>query len=851
MILRQAFFFWLLIIVGIFSCRKRNEWPTHYRKDLNGHWEMKALDSGQWLPAIVPGNVHMDLFKNGMIPEPFFRDNLEKIKWVEKQNWVYRKDFMLSPNVLHYDYLLLTFKGLDTYADIFLNGHKVFTNDNMFLGHQIYAKHLLRPGKNTLEVYFQPPQKFERGNYPKDGRELVIGNGKRNAYSRRAIYQYGLEWSPRLFTTGIWQDVGLEGYNKVRMQNLHFVQQKLTSEEAKIRVTLEVEAKRNIRAVIRISNEKDQFETVEESIYLNKGINRVEVNFKVENPKLWWPNGLGEAYLYHVKIETLVNGIAFDKKEERIGLRTIELVEEKDKYGKSFFFRINGWEVFIKGATFVPVQHFLGVSREEHYQIFLKSAADANLNMIRLPAEGIYEKELFYDLCDEMGLMVWQDFLFSKAFYPTEESFLNRVEMEVHHVIKRLRNHPSLAIWCGNNGLELLWKSGKWKEETSFTENDSLKLYKDYQKLFEEFIPNQISTLDTARAYIASSPSSNWKNPNELKSGDIQFNGVGWDKRPFSDFKWVIGRFMNAYGFPSFPSLSSLQKFTNPQDWSMFSKTIRFHQGTPPPTLYMEDYLIDRFRKPIHFASHLFLNQILQAEGMKIAFEAHRRAKPFCMGSIYQQLNDCWPAISRSSIDYYGQWKALHYFVKKAFTPMLVSFDSQQDTLKVYVISDLRTPQNVELNLRFIDFGGKEYFKEKVYLKIPANSSKVYLSYSKKELLNNKLREEVILIATLRRQEKLVSENHVYFAPIKTLNLKRPGIQFTVKPSQGGYTINLLTPLLAKNVYLRFEDNEGFFSDNFFDLFPGEDKSINLRTSKSLSQVKDQLQITSLYDNYQ
>jgi len=855
--LRLVVFSIFFLIIACNSSRETNKMIT---KTLDQNWEFRQADKNQWFPAEVPGCVHTDLLKNGIIEDPFYRLNEHDQQWIDKKNWEYRTTCRIDKQTLSKDKVELQFEGLDTYAEVFLNGDKLLTADNMFREWTVDCKQILKEGKNNLRILLKSPinigldklakAKVDYPDPPNDFSEIGgIGDKKVSIFTRKAGYHFGWDWGPRLVTSGIWKPVQIKAWDLATLEYAFFEQNKLTNDQAKLTAKLEINAVEPASATISIKIDEKHNE--KKTVSLDRGKNLIEIPFTIDNPKKWWPAVLGEQNLY--AIEAILadgNGNILNSISHEIGLRTIEVIREPDSIGESFYFKVNGHPVFMKGANYIPQDVFLNRVSEDKYEHILQSAVDANMNMVRVWGGGIYEKDIFYELCDEKGLLVWQDFMFACSMYPGNKAFLNNVKQEAIDNVKRLRNHPSIAIWCGNNECLGAWKGWGWEEQVIENQGQEAAdyIWQAYKNVYHKILPDVVSQYDSSRFYWPSSPCAGFGKPANLKAGDEHYWGVWWGKEPFSTYEEHMPRFMSEFGFQSFPEFSTVKKYTKPEDYDIYSEVMKSHQRSSIGNETIEEYMLRDYKKPDDFQSFLYLSQVLQAYGIKTGMEAHRRNRPRCMGSLYWQLDDCWPVASWSSIDYYGKWKALHHFAKKAFNPFLISPHAENGKVKIYIVSDMLSGQKAQMDLKLMDFKGQTKWQKSKSINIEPNTSQVYFTIDKAELLHNNSASEVVLYAELNKGEKRLSDNFLYFAKPKNLNLPQPDLDYSVTKTKNGYSIQITAKNLIKDLYLQMPDIEGSFSDNYFDLLPEREKTIGFETSQSVENAEDKLTTTSLFD---
>src|SRR6266481_2431683 len=651
-------------------------------------WQFREAGKDKWYPATVPGCVHTDLLNNKLIEDPFYRDNEKRLQWIGKTDWEYQTSFNITPEMFARKNLELVFQGLDTYADISLNSEPLLSTDNMFRTWRVNARRLAKVGPNTLTIRFRSPINEVLPIMAKMAYELPASNDqgeKTSPHTRKAPYQYGWDWGPRFVTSGIWRTVSLEAWDDARISDLHILPKDIRANAAKVTAEVEVVARANTNATIVIDNVRDKRVAAERRVSLAPGVNRIALDIAISHPSLWWPNGLGAHPLYAFKARLLINGKPIDEATKRTGLRALELRQQRDDSGKSFAFVINGMPVFAKGGNWIPADSFPTRITRDKYRELLGSVRDTNMNMLRVWGGGIYESDDFYDLCDEMGILVWQDFMFGCSMYPGDQKFLDNVRQEAIDNVKRLRNHPSIVIWVGNNEIESAWKHWGWKNKLP------VKLWDDYLKIFYGVLPEVCKSLDPSRPYWPSSPSSNLEDdPESQKMGDLHYWQVWHASAPFTEYEKQFPRFMSEYGFQSFPQFETVSTYTAPADRDIKSPVMMAHQRHPRGNQLIREYMLREYPEPKDFESFLYVSQVLQAEGIKIGAEHLRRIMPHNMGSLYWQIDDCWPVASWSSIDYTGRWKVLQYYARRFYGDILLSPHEENGNLNFYVVSDRR-----------------------------------------------------------------------------------------------------------------------------------------------------------------
>jgi len=825
-------------------------------------WQMRETTSEKWIPAVVPGCVHSDLLRSKLIDEPYYRTNEKELQWIDKKDWEYKTTFEVSDKQLNSSNLALVFKGLDTYADVFLNGKLVLKADNMFREWVIDAKPELKIGKNELRIYFHSP--IQKGlellkNY---GYKLVANNDQAvngglakheivSPFIRKAPYHFGWDWGPRFVTSGVWQPIYLKCWDSVKINDLFVQQQSLSDELAKLNAQIEIASDNNQTAAIEILVNNKQFKKQE--VKLQKGKNLIHIPFEISNPKRWWSNGLGEAYLYTIQAK-INSGQNSDFMAHNFGLRTLKLIQNPDSTGHSFYFELNGVPVFAKGANHIPNDVFLDKVTNDVYDWEVETAVKSNMNMLRVWGGGIYENDYFYELCDRKGILVWQDFMFACSMYPGNSEFLQSVKQEAEYQVKRLRNHPSIALWCGNNEIDMAWKNFSTEIKGSraqYTSEQRTQLWTAYEDIFKKILPEMVHSFDPKTPYWHSSPASILEKEhadNTNPNGDVHYWGVWWGKEPFEKYNDNIGRFMSEYGFQSFPELETVRKYALPEDYDIESEVMRHHQRSSIGNVTIKNYMDRYYRNPKSFEDFLYVGQVLQAYGVRYAIEAHRRAMPNNMGSLMWQINDCWPVASWSSCDYYKRWKALQYELKRLFEPVIITAFEDKGRTAITIISDKLKPISGTLELEIHDFSANLLKKQSIPVHLTANASTRVFEASTSELTN--AIEGNYCLIRLRSEGKELARKVHFFTHPKNLKLQKPVIETKITKRADVLMITLNTNTLAKDVYINFEGEEGFFEDNYFDLLPGETKTIAYKL-KNYITPKSKLKVISLIDSYQ
>jgi beta-mannosidase len=817
--------------------------------DLGGDWEFRKSGTEQWYPAKVPGSVHLDLMRNRMIKDPFFRANEDSVQWVSDTGWEYRRVFYIDKTMLSSHRIDLDFKGLDTYANVYLNDSLILVADNMFREWYLdNIKTRLYLGRNELRIQFPSVTRTNKELYDKLGQKLP---GDEKVVCRKAAYQFGWDWGPRLITCGIWKPVFLRLWNQVNIHNVQFIQKSMKDSVASMSAVFTVNSTLTDTVEFTISN--DTVPLFTGPALVKRGLNSVRLDFKIRKPKLWWPNGvgLGGPYLYTMKYSVKLGNQIVDKGSQKIGIRTIELVQQRDTVGRSFVILVNNTPVFIKGANYIPQDNFTTRVRDTVYRNLLTDVKNSKMNMLRVWGGGIYENDIFYDLCDELGILVWQDFMFACAMYPSNKEFLQNINAESIQNIVRLRNHPCLALWCGNNEINEGWKNWGWVKQYKYSPEDSAAVYQGYKTIFNGLLATNVRKFDTLRSYIPTSPMFGWGTPESRVAGDMHYWGVWWGKEPFSSYNTVVGRFMSEYGFQSFPEMKSFINFTRPEDLKLGSPVMKAHQKHPVGYELIDEYMKREYRTPKDFASYTYVSQILQAEGIKTAIEAHMRSIPGCMGTMFWQYNDCWPVVSWSARDYFGNYKALHYYLPREFSDVLLSPVIENGRLKVYLVNQRYAIVAGDFRVKLTDFSGKVFYDTTYDAANNFFQKRCWFDMDTASLLQGVDPSKVVFSVSFRTwgYKHDLFTNVFYFRPVKDLDLPRPGIKKEISEVPGGYKIRLTSDKLAKNVWI-YTFAKGKFSDNFMDILPGESVEMIFTTSDKVKDLAALLIIRTIADTY-
>ena len=837
-------------------------------QSLNGAWSFRQLDTAEWLPASVPGGVHTDLLALGKIPDPFVADNEKKVQWITDTDWEYRRTFtpLASPHFprssaenggnegggRHF----LVCDGLDTLAEVSLNGQLLGKADNMYRQWRWDVTDQLKPGENEVNIIFRGPVAFVREREAQSRSHTVTAAISGAPHLRKAPCQFGWDWGPQLPPIGIWKDIRLESYSTARMENVHARQKHedggpstRSGQAVTVSASIAVEQWQaaNLKAVLKIVSPDGKTQTVEAA--LTSPI--VNLKSKIENPKLWWPNGFGEQNLYQLQV-TLENGTTtLDSRSYRIGLRTIELRREPDEWGESFTFVVNGVPVFAKGADWIPADSFPTRISDAHLEYLIKSAADAHMNMLRVWGGGFYEEERFYDLCDRYGVLIWQDFTFACSVYPADDAFAENVRIEAIENVRRLRHRASLALWCGNNEMEQGWVDWGWNMPAEPL-NQHMKA--GYDRMFHHLLPGVVAAEDPDRPYWPSSASSGipFTQPNGAQRGDMHYWDVWHGRKPFTAYRSQFPRFMSEFGFQALPPYKTIQTYAAPADQNMNSYVMEHHQRSGNGNGLMLSQMTDTFRAAKDFQSLVYLSMILQAEGIRYGVEHWRRNMKRVSGALIWQLNDCWPVASWSSLDYFGRWKALHYAAKRFFAPVLLSVEDDSTRMSVHVTSDLTLPWGGFARWRLESLTGAVLASDEVMVNAAPLADTPVIALDFADLVTEDNRRNTVFVCELWHDEQRIASSVSTFAPNKHLELADPALKVDVALTGETLTFEVSAASLARFIELELDGADVVFSDNYFDVPAGQSARVTapLPAGWSLEQAQTALRVYSLYDSY-
>lgn len=812
-------------------------------QSLEGSWQLRQVGSDDIIKAQVPGCVHLDLIRSKKIEDPFYGDNEYKVSWVHECDWEYTRNFKVDENLLSADKVCLECDGLDTIAELTVNGHILGRTDNMYVQHCFDVHNVLRPGENNIRVRFISPVNYAKPLLEKDPLMCPGDSIPGSIYTRKSPCQWGWDWGPQIPTCGIWRPIRLAGYNIACIEDLRVRQKHEASGKATLNVEVALEKinRGSCAVTVQLTYPDGTVEDYEAKVTGSKA----KCAITVGKPKLWWPNGYGEQPLYTVEAMLNCGEDELHKATRKIGLRTLKLEQKKDRYGRSFTFVVNGVKVFCKGADWIPADQFPARITDQHYRHLISSAAKANMNMLRVWGGGYYEDERFYDLCDEYGILVWQDFMFACAFYPISHDYLENIRRDVEYNIIRLRNHACLALWCGNNEIEWFLAEGHGGDKNTLRR-------KQYIKIFHEFIPPIVAKLDPDISYWPSSPSSGikpYEDPNGQDLGDGHYWGVWHGREPFTSYRTQYHRFMSEFGFESLPALETVRSFAEKDDLNMTSHIMECHQKNGAGNGLILYYLAQTFQFPKNFEMMIYVSQLLQAEAMRFGIEHWRRNRGRCMGTLYWQFNDCWPVCSWASLDYFGRWKALQYFARRFYSPVHLSVMEQGTRAEIHVTNDTTKPAKIEVRWWLEKLDGMVIRKSKIKTKIEPEKNKCLADLDFSDELQGDAVRDTVLVHEMLTNGKRTSLGVTSFVPVKHVEWRSASIKVEAKSDDEGSYLEVSSDSTARFVYLNIPKQDVLFSDNFFDVPAGRSVIVRVESDVDESALAN-VKAHSLRDSY-
>jgi beta-mannosidase len=845
--------------------------------DLGTHWQFRLAPEDKdaaaahpkaatWRPATVPGYVQTDLIAQGITPDPFVGLNEATIQWVGRSDWEYRGRIDASPALLARQHIDLLFDGLDTYADVLVNGQPLLSADNAHRQWRADAKPLLKAGANEILIRFRSPLKALQPQVlalanPLPGEyDSVFGDEpearQTSPYIRKPKYHYGWDWGPRILNIGPNGPVRIDAWDTLRIGSLRVAQEAVTRAQARIAAGVELVADREGRARVEVtvkSPQEGQTFTSTRDIAVTAGINRVSVPVSIPDPQIWYPAGYGAQPLYTVTTQVSLDGEVVDSTTRTTGLRTVELVRDADAKGRGFQIKVNGLPIFMKGANIIPFDSFAPRVTPERMAGILADAKAANMNMVRIWGGGHYLPDSFYDAADRLGLMVWQDFMFGGAVAPYDREFRENVRIEAEEQVARVQAHPSIVLWSGNNEVLSGWEN--WSDRIAFKKrvgaDEQERIGVGMAILFNQVLRDAAERIDSDVPYWPGSPSTNYEGkPDVDGDGDRHYWDVWGGKKPVTAYLESCPRFMSEYGLEAMPVMPTIKAFAKDGDLSVTSPVMRAHQkflkGEGQERLLY--YIEQRYRTPRDFADFVYLSQAMQADGIALGALHHRACRPETTGSLYWQLNDVWPGASWSSIDYFGRWKALHYAARRFFAPVAIAAGRHENgSTEISLISDRTDAAAVHWRIRIVDVdGAQKVVKEGDTQLAPLSATKV-ATLDDAALFGTADKNRSFAVAELLIDGKLASRALVSAVPEKDMALPDPGLttQWSTAPD-GKPLLTVSAAHLARGLWIGFGELDASTSDNYFDLLPGESVTVTITSKASAAKLRAALELRHL-----
>lgn len=822
------------------------------KQTLNGNWKMREISQSHWLDAQIPGSVMSSLIANGKVGDPFWRDNEYEARELFRKDYEFQREFTLAKDFYEKDKVELVCYGLDTLAEIYVNDVLLAKTNNMHRTWSFDCKSLINLGENQIRVIFRSPINYIDSYIPEEGKEIhfvATGSMKNNQYLRKAHCMFGWDWGAQIPDAGIWRDIELTAYSDVKLQDVEIIQHH-HNKGVELEINTELMTLEDNAYTLEYTLISPEGETVTTQYAASSGRNSHSIS--VERPQLWWPNGYGEQPLYHLTVAVMNTGRESDRKDFTLGLRTLTVSQEKDQWGSEFAFQVNGIKIFARGADYIPEDTVYSNITPERIEYLIDSCVRANYNCLRVWGGGYYPSDTFFELCDRYGIIVWQDLMYACNVYDVTREFEENIIEETKDNVRRIRHHACLGLWCGNNEMESGWFG--WP---GFKDH-SPQLRADYIKQFEYILPRAVEETDDRTFYWPSSPSSGGclDNPDDENRGDVHYWAVWHGLKPFEDYRNYYFRFCSEFGFQSFPSIKTVNSFTEEADRNIFSKVMESHQKNGAANGKILYYISENFLYPKSFSDLLYVSQILQGIAIKFGVEHWRRNRGRCMGSLYWQVNDSWPVASWASIDYYGRWKALHYMAKNFYAPIAGNLSRTGNVTEAHIQNERLEEKrcSATISLKKMDF--TELYKAEFELTVPALSVVKVMEKDFGDLIAG-IEDQVYVEAVFTDEEGYQSTEIEVFVPFKHLSLEQPAITHEVTDNEDRYIITLKAQKLACFVELDFADSDAIFSDNYFHLTGTEPKRIELMKCdikggpiRNAAELAARLQVRSLRDTY-
>lgn len=826
-----------------------------HRITLNGTWNWCDMESKEWHKGSVPGTVLTDMMDGGLIEDPYWRTNEYETRELSRSDYRYEREFEVPESFFREEEQCLVFEGLDTIADIYLNDELLLAVNDMHRTWRIDVKGKLK-AVNRLAVAFHSPTAFiEKADREGDIFYASTGCMKGNGALRKAHYMFGWDWGPQLPDAGIFRSVYLSGFSIARLDDVRIRQEhgaggvKL-SVESSVRKLSESDTAGSGMLACKITAPDGTVLTVEKEVGINETIEAL-----IEAPQLWWPNGYGAQPLYTVRVELRMSDSVLDVWERTIGLRTVTVCTDADEWGNQFAFVVNGQKIFAMGANYIPEDNLLGHLSEERSERLIRDCARANFNCIRIWGGGYYPEDYVYDACDRYGILVWQDLMFACNVYDLNDEFEANILAETADNVKRIRHHACLGLWCGNNEMEWGWRD--WGR----LEGHRPKYKADYTKIFEMLLPRLVKQVDDQTYYWLSSPSSggSFDDPNDFNRGDNHYWEVWHSNKPFTEYRDFYFRFCSEFGFQSFPGKKTLDSFSLPEDQNIFSEVMESHQKNGLANTKIFSYISGYYKYPKDMESIAYISQILQLKAIQYGVEHWRRNWGRCMGSIYWQLNDCWPVASWASIDYYGRWKALHYGAKRFYARFMATACEKEELsteIDYYIHNESFEERKVVLRVRLIDRDFHTLYETETEITAAAFEVKNVLPMDFAPFLAEAgMKKRAVAEYSLIEDGCIVSRGTTLFVKPKYFDFKTPEYRVSVTEKADGFCIHAEADTYVSYAELSLDEYDVVLEDNFFDITSEEGVDITVDKKEFPNQVTAEevaaaLHIRSVADSF-
>lgn len=825
------------------------------RITLNGTWNWCDMESKEWHKGTVPGTVLTDMMDGGLIEDPYWRTNEYETQELSRRDYRYEREFEVPESFFREEEQCLVFEGLDTIADIYLNDELLLAVNDMHRTWRIDVKGKLKAVNRLAAAFHSPTAFIEKADREGDIFYASTGCMKGNGALRKAHYMFGWDWGPQLPDAGIFRNVYLSGFSTARLDDVRIRQEhgadgvKL-SVESSVRKLSENDTAGSGTIACKITAPDGTVHTVEKEVCINETIEAL-----IEAPQLWWPNGYGAQPLYTVRVELRMSDSVLDVWERTIGLRTVTVCTDADEWGNQFAFVVNGQKIFAMGANYIPEDNLLGHLSEERSERLIRDCARANFNCIRIWGGGYYPEDYVYDACDRYGILVWQDLMFACNVYDLNDEFEANILAETADNVKRIRHHACLGLWCGNNEMEWGWRD--WGR----LEGHRPKYKADYTKIFEMLLPRLVKQVDDQTYYWLSSPSSggSFDDPNDFNRGDNHYWEVWHSNKPFTEYRDFYFRFCSEFGFQSFPGKKTLDSFSLPEDQNIFSEVMESHQKNGLANTKIFSYISGYYKYPKDMESIAYISQILQLKAIQYGVEHWRRNWGRCMGSIYWQLNDCWPVASWASIDYYGRWKALHYGAKRFYARFMATACEKEELsteIDYYIHNESFEERKAVLRVRLIDRDFHTLYETETEITAAAFEVKNVLPMDFAPFLAEAgMKKRAVAEYSLIEDGCVVSRGTTLFVKPKYFDFKTPEYRISVTEKADGFCIHADADTYVSYAELSLDGYDVVLEDNFFDITSEEGVDITVDKKEFPNQVTAEevaaaLHIRSVADSF-